>query len=107
MQKRRGDPVVEDEYVRKCTKCTFRRTVRDVSLIGQEGIKFDTYTNDMWAVRHTALSRFQQAARKIIIRRRGDIRLASLKELMVDWAKHKKKTQLTQSKWNQLLFVRQ
>ncbi len=28
-------------------------------------MKFDLYTNDMWAVRHAALSKFQQAARKV------------------------------------------
>lgn len=32
---------------------------------GEEGVKFDMYSNNMWAVRHTALGRFQQAARKV------------------------------------------
>ena len=88
-QVRRGDPIEEDEYIRTCTKCSFRRTMRDVSLVGEEGVKFDTYSNDMWAVRHAALSKFQQAARKIIIRRRAQIKLRSLRDAMIDWGKPK------------------
>ena len=80
---------MENEYNRGCTKCSFRRTIRDISVIGQEGVKFDTYSNDMWAVRHAALSRFQQAARKLIIRRRAEIKLCSLKDAMIDWSKAK------------------
>ena len=63
--------------------------MRDVSIIGQEGVQFNTYSNDMWAVRHATLSRFQQAARKIIIRRRAQIKLLSLKDAMIDWSKPK------------------
>ena len=33
--------------------------------LAQEGVKFDLYTNDLWAVRHSALSQFQQAVRKV------------------------------------------
>ena len=80
---------MENEYNRSCTKCSFRRTIRDTSVTGQEGVKFDTYSNDMWAVRHSALSRFQQAARKIIIRRRAQMKLRSLKDATIDWSKTK------------------
>lgn len=65
LQLRRGDPVMEVEYGRTCTDCTLRRTRRDFLDVAPDTAKFDTYTNDMWAVRHAALAKFQQAARKV------------------------------------------
>lgn len=62
---RLGQPVEEDEYNRQCTECTFKRTVRDKDCLGSEDTQFDMYTNDMWHVRHLALDRFAQAARKV------------------------------------------
>ena len=34
--------------------------------MASEDTQFDTYTNDMWHVRHAALDRFAQAARKVL-----------------------------------------
>ena len=83
--KRRGDPVLEDEYVRTSTNCTLRRTFRDASELAPEEAKFDTYTNDLWAVRHKALNKFAQAARKVIIRSRAMVKLRSLANLVTEW----------------------
>ncbi|XP_071157794.1 cilia- and flagella-associated protein 221-like isoform X2 [Mytilus edulis] len=83
--KRRGDPVEEDEFIRTGTKCTLRRTFRDSSELAPEEALFDTYTNDLWAVRHRALSKFAQAARKVIIRSRADVKLKSLAMLVTEW----------------------
>ena len=33
--------------------------------LASEDTQFDTYTNDMWHVRHAALDKFAQAARKV------------------------------------------
>ncbi|WAQ94714.1 PCDP1-like protein [Mya arenaria] len=75
--KRCGDPVEDEEYVRQCTKCTFRRTLRDKDLLAANDAQFDVYTNDMWHVRHKNLDRFAQAARK------------SLKHFVADWQQKK------------------
>ncbi|XP_041366512.1 cilia- and flagella-associated protein 221-like [Gigantopelta aegis] len=85
----RGDSVPEDEYLRTCSSCVFKRTLRDHTQVGVEGIEFDPYTNDMWAVRHAALNRFQQAARKVIIRLRAAYKLSSLRKVVVDWSRKK------------------
>lgn len=87
--KRRGDPIEEDEYIRTCTDCAFKRTMRDKSQLASEDIQFDTYTNDMWHVRHDALDKFAQAARKVIIRLRASHKLKSLKTLVDDWRQKK------------------
>lgn len=63
--KRCGEPVEEEEYVRQCTQCTFKRTMRDKDTLPPETAQFDKYTNNMWHVRHKNLSRFAQAARKV------------------------------------------
>lgn len=62
---KRGDPVIEEEYKRTETKCTFRRTFRDHTDLAPETAMFDTYSNDLWATRHAALGKFAQAARKV------------------------------------------
>ena len=50
-------------------------------VVKEDVAKFDTYSNNMWAVRHRALFRFQQAAGKHIIRARADKRIKALKLL--------------------------
>ncbi|XP_052810008.1 cilia- and flagella-associated protein 221-like isoform X2 [Mya arenaria] len=87
--KRCGDPVEDEEYVRQCTKCTFRRTLRDKDLLAANDAQFDVYTNDMWHVRHKNLDRFAQAARKVIVRLRADWKLQSLKHFVADWQQKK------------------
>ena len=42
--------------------------MRDKDNLPAESAQFDTYTNDMWAVRHGAINRFVQAARKVLSR---------------------------------------
>lgn len=83
--KHRGDPIEDEEYTRQCIKCTFKRTVRDKDSLPQEIAQFDMYTNDMWFRRHSMLSRFAQAARKIIIRQRAANKLKSLNTLLEGW----------------------
>ncbi|KAK3588715.1 hypothetical protein CHS0354_026034 [Potamilus streckersoni] len=84
------DPIPENEYKRMCTSCTFRRTLRDMNQLASEGAQFDLYSNNMWAVRHSALDRFAQAARRVIIRQRAEFKLKSLRKVIVDW--HKKRS---------------
>ncbi|XP_052248642.1 cilia- and flagella-associated protein 221-like isoform X2 [Dreissena polymorpha] len=83
--KRCGEPIEDEEYVRQCTHCTFKRTLRDKNCLGAEDAQFDKYTNDMWHVRHKNLSRFAQAARKVIIRRRAEDKLQGLKKMVDEW----------------------
>ncbi|KAK3108459.1 hypothetical protein FSP39_008303 [Pinctada imbricata] len=80
--KRRGDPVEEDEYMRNETNCQFRRTFREHEQLASETAKFDTYTNNVWARRHSALHRFAQAARKTIIHMRADQKVEVLKRVV-------------------------
>ena len=42
----------------------------------------DPYRNSPWRARHVALGKFQQAARTVLIRIRGDMRLNKLRKLM-------------------------
>ncbi|XP_053327588.1 cilia- and flagella-associated protein 221 [Spea bombifrons] len=44
--------------------------------------QFDLYVNSLWADRHRALKRFQQAARKVVLHRRINRRLILLKNLV-------------------------
>lgn len=87
--KRLEIPVDDDEYNRQCTKCAFKRTVRDKDCLPPEVAQFDTYTNDLWHRRHRALEKFAQAARKVIFRQRAAFKLKSLRKLVEDWH-HKK-----------------
>ncbi|XP_033097701.1 cilia- and flagella-associated protein 221-like [Anneissia japonica] len=47
--------------------------------------RFDTYTNDLWTLRYQAIVRFQQAARKYIIRSRVDKKLPVIRQLIADF----------------------
>lgn len=53
--------------MRQCTKCTFKRTMRDKDTLPPETAQFDKYSNNMWHVRHKTLDRFAQAARKVML----------------------------------------
>ncbi|XP_060070730.1 cilia- and flagella-associated protein 221-like [Ylistrum balloti] len=86
---RRGDPIPEDEYGRQETASTFKRTFRESTTLALETAKFDTYTNDLWAVRHAALERFSQAGRKVILHARVNHKLNSLRKMVEDWRKEK------------------
>ncbi|RUS76179.1 hypothetical protein EGW08_016057, partial [Elysia chlorotica] len=87
----RGDPVAEDEYERLRSVCTYKRTLREYDSVrlASTDAQFDTYTNDMWAVRHAALNKFVQAARTIIIRLRAIWKLNSLRKDMVEWSRQR------------------
>lgn len=85
----RGDPVPEDEYERLRSVGTYKRTLREYDSLASSDAQFDTYTNDMWAVRHAALNRFVQAARTIIIRLRAIWKLNSLRKDMVEWSRQR------------------
>ncbi|XP_053374338.1 cilia- and flagella-associated protein 221-like [Mercenaria mercenaria] len=87
--KRCGEPVEDEEYGRECTKCTFKRTMRGKDSLPPQTAQFDKYTNDMWHVRHSTLSRFAQAARKVIVRQRAANKLKSLKKMIEDWHRRK------------------
>jgi len=89
MFKIRGDPVIDDEFIRPKSSLTYRRTIRDIEMQPPKDATFDTYSNDMWAVRHAALDKFVQAARKIVIRNRAMKKLHSLQTYMMDWNKKK------------------
>ncbi|XP_021377773.1 cilia- and flagella-associated protein 221-like isoform X2 [Mizuhopecten yessoensis] len=86
---RRGDPIPEEEYCRQETATTFKRTFRESTTLALETAKFDTYSNDLWAVRHAALARFAQTARKVILHARVNHKLNSLRKMVVDWRKEK------------------
>ena len=62
---------------------------------------FDTYSNNMWTVRYSAIDRFQQAARKIIIRMRATKKLNSLKQTVINW-KNRKISAKTNGKYIQV-----
>lgn len=81
---KRGDPVIDEEYKRTETKCTFRRTFRDHTDLAPETAMFDTYSNDLWATRHAALGKFAQAARKVVIHMRANWKVKVLKKVVQD-----------------------
>ena len=58
------------------------RTEREANSIPSCTPNFDPYRNSPWRARHVALGQFQQAARTILIRIRGEDRLAKLRKLM-------------------------
>lgn len=87
MFKVRGDPIMDNEYRRPKSCLTYKRTMRNIDYEGPCDATFDTYSNNMWAVRHAALNKFIQAARKIIIRNRALKKLKSLRTHMVEWRK--------------------
>ncbi|KAK2149919.1 hypothetical protein LSH36_431g01010 [Paralvinella palmiformis] len=94
-RRNRGDPVAEEEYSRRITDLSSERTRRECTTLAKEIAQFDLYKNDPWAVRHTALHRFQQAARRMIIRKRADTKLMSLRQMVIDWGEKKFKQSIS------------
>lgn len=86
---RRGDPIPADEFNRQESATTFKRTFRESTTLAPDTAKFDTYTNDQWAVRHAALDRFAQAGRRVILHARVNHKLNSLRKMVEDWRKEK------------------
>ena len=58
------------------------RTEREANSVPACTPNFDPYRNSPWRARHVALGQFQQAARTILIRIRGEDRLSKLRKLM-------------------------
>ena len=58
------------------------RTEREANSVPVCTPNFDPYRNSPWRARHVALGQFQQAARTILIRIRGEDRLSKLRKLM-------------------------
>ncbi|KAM4697409.1 cilia- and flagella-associated protein 221 [Rhinophrynus dorsalis] len=79
---RRGIPVLETEYRRKSLRMVSQRLLRPAGLGVTFQPQFDPYKNNLWAARRRALIHFQQAARKVLIRCRVDLRLSLLRRLV-------------------------
>ncbi|XP_025093721.1 cilia- and flagella-associated protein 221-like isoform X2 [Pomacea canaliculata] len=80
---RQEDAVPQDEYARQETQIIFRRTIRSSFKTALHEVLFDTLSNNAWATRYAAITRFVQAVRKVIIRNRAYKRLNSLQHLVV------------------------
>ncbi|XP_066431364.1 cilia- and flagella-associated protein 221 isoform X2 [Eleutherodactylus coqui] len=78
----RGRPDLAAEYSREAVLVGCRRVLRSVGECPPMQPQFDLYLNDLWANRQRALRRFQQAARKVLIRGRVNGRLRSLTKLL-------------------------
>ena len=66
------------------TECIRRRTRRKARQHPDHNPLFDPYNNDAWSRRYTALQRFVQAARKVIVQLRSQERLKKLQALVSD-----------------------
>nr|XP_020635250.1 cilia- and flagella-associated protein 221 isoform X1 [Pogona vitticeps] len=69
---KRGVPMVEKEFQRKCVEISLKRIIRDVSEAPNFQPTFDLLLNNPWRHRHLTLRRFQQAARKVLLQCRLD-----------------------------------
>ncbi|KAM4026225.1 LOW QUALITY PROTEIN: cilia- and flagella-associated protein 221 [Anomaloglossus baeobatrachus] len=74
--------VMGAEYRRASVLSGCCRVLRHVDESPRPLLLFDLYLNDLWANRSRALSRFQQAGRRVLVRGRVDGRLRSLRKLL-------------------------
>ncbi|XP_075037324.1 cilia- and flagella-associated protein 221 isoform X2 [Mixophyes fleayi] len=81
-QVKRGRTVLGSEYKRETLLVVSQRVLRAVTPGPTFQPQFDLYLNDLWANRSRALRVFQQAARKVLIRCRVNLRLISLRILL-------------------------
>ncbi|KAM8934069.1 cilia- and flagella-associated protein 221 [Pelodytes ibericus] len=79
---RKGSPVLEREFKRECVDIISQRVLRRVDQRPNFQPQFDLFVNNLWADRHRALKRFQQAASKVLIHCRINHRLFLLKKLV-------------------------
>ncbi|XP_069472712.1 cilia- and flagella-associated protein 221 [Ambystoma mexicanum] len=79
---KRGDPILERELQRTTTAAVLKRVTRSLEQFQSFEPTFDVYVNSLWAKRQRAFRRFQQAARKILIRCRVNQRLALLRKVI-------------------------
>lgn len=77
-----GTPDFHGEYRGQCVSAVSRRVLRRSDPIPTLQPQFDLYLNELWANRNRALRRFQQAARKVLVRCRVDRRLGRLRKLL-------------------------
>nr|CAB3230180.1 primary ciliary dyskinesia protein 1-like [Phallusia mammillata] len=82
---KRKEPFVDQELLRPSGKRTCQRTRRKANETNRQAAHFDLYKNNSWSVRHRALSRFQQAARTVLIRCRADKKVKMLQKMVEDF----------------------
>ncbi|XP_068102426.1 cilia- and flagella-associated protein 221 [Hyperolius riggenbachi] len=81
-QVRSGHAEHQKEYGRWTTHAMAQRVMRRAGQYPTLQPQFDLYRNNLWANRNRALRRFQQAARKVLIRCRVSHRLGHIKKLV-------------------------
>ena len=89
-QKRKGENLPSEhlleqilsERSEQAQTSTQSRTERFAGTVPTARPNFDPYRNSPWRARHVAMGKFQQAARTVLIRVRGDARLAKLRKLI-------------------------
>ncbi|XP_063788888.1 cilia- and flagella-associated protein 221 isoform X2 [Pseudophryne corroboree] len=81
-QVKRGRTDLGREYKRETLSAVSQRVLRTVAQGPTFQPQFDLYLNDLWANRNQALRCFQQAARKVLIQCRVNLRLLSLRKLL-------------------------
>ncbi|XP_018430615.1 PREDICTED: cilia- and flagella-associated protein 221, partial [Nanorana parkeri] len=77
-----GRPDLQREYKRQSVCTSSQRVLRRAEHHLRVQPQFDLYLNELWANRNRALRRFQQAARKVLIRCRVNRRLGRLRKLL-------------------------
>ncbi|CAI9573192.1 unnamed protein product [Staurois parvus] len=77
-----GNPDLQRECRRPCVSAVSKRVLRRSDQLLTVQPQFDLYLNELWANRNRALRRFQQAARKVLVRCRVNRRLGRLRKLL-------------------------
>ncbi|KAM5151895.1 cilia- and flagella-associated protein 221 [Mantella aurantiaca] len=77
-----GCPDFQSQYKRQSVCAASQRVLRRANQHVTVQPQFDLYLNELWAYRNRALRRFQQAARKVLIRCRVNGRLTRLRKLL-------------------------
>ncbi|XP_053554002.1 cilia- and flagella-associated protein 221 [Bombina bombina] len=91
-QVKMGNPIMDIEYKRESLSLISQRILRPVDQCPKYQPRFDPYVNNLWGNRHRALRCFQQAARKVLIRCRMNLRLILLRKLVQSLkSKHEEK----------------
>ncbi|PWA29855.1 hypothetical protein CCH79_00018116, partial [Gambusia affinis] len=79
---KKRDQRQDEDFVPRQTQLSSKRMLRHNKQDRDEAPVFQLYTSIYWDLRQRTLTLFQQAARKVVIRRRMQRRLASLKKLV-------------------------
>jgi hypothetical protein len=75
------------EFNRSITTCCNSKIRRLAHEVPRFQPKFSLYENDTWGRRQTALNKFVQAVRKVIVRARAQQRLHNLQKFIDEWQK--------------------